>query len=283
VVQHNYFFDEYRVHVNSDPRRAILADGIEFVSDAGPEPACHQDGANVLFVDLSVQWQRRTQPHVLWAMDVRMEGAPATWEPGEAHRNGQPAARAVGDEGPGKPIQFYGSYGWGGQADSARGFSVTNTDGWYRRGWIPNARMDEDGSASYAATNGNEHSEMDDIYLCEGASPGQTVTEPTGKPGWNPGEGWARHVALPSRWNRFYGLRPHGRYQKPYGDKPGVGLSKRDAAIAGGALANAAGAPYRAGGPRALSRNWYHQLGHGAYEGWAWGYPGAIFNKVETE
>mgnify|MGYP006307688329 CR=1 FL=1 len=84
---------------------------------------------------------------------------------------------------------------------------------------------------------------MDDIYLCEGRDPEQPLTQVR----WRGEKGAEKPTVIgvggPEGWDRFYGLRPHGRYEEPYGNKDGSGLSKTDAAIAGGALCNTAGTP----------------------------------------
>ena len=70
-----YFADESRIKKESFEGRAILADSIEMMTIAGAEPANHADdngrtvGANLLFVDMAVQWQPVYRREFYWDMD----------------------------------------------------------------------------------------------------------------------------------------------------------------------------------------------------------------------
>ena len=76
-----YFADEARIPREPLPQRAILADGIEMVTMYGKEPSNHADddgraaGANVLFVDMAVEWAVVYRDEHTWVMDqVGVEG-----------------------------------------------------------------------------------------------------------------------------------------------------------------------------------------------------------------
>jgi prepilin-type N-terminal cleavage/methylation domain-containing protein len=66
IEEISYFLDEYRISQTSDARRAILADGIEMVTEYGPEPANHDDGSTVVFYDQAVQWVPKIRPAERW-------------------------------------------------------------------------------------------------------------------------------------------------------------------------------------------------------------------------
>lgn len=63
-----YFMDENNIAPDPPPTRAILADGTAMQTWNGPEPANHDDGANVLFADMAVQWVPKNQATVRWLM-----------------------------------------------------------------------------------------------------------------------------------------------------------------------------------------------------------------------
>lgn len=108
-----YFLDEGRIHQNSPPTRAVLADGIEMCTKYGPEPANHADGANALFVDLAVQWCAKERPDVRWLKGVGQYGVGLTYADGQV----RPHLHSGGaTKGP-----------------------------WVRYGYIPNPRISEDG------------------------------------------------------------------------------------------------------------------------------------------
>ncbi len=70
-----YFADEGRIPNEPAAERAILADGIEMCTRWGPEPANHAnekgraEGANVLFVDMAVQWTGVYRPELAWELN----------------------------------------------------------------------------------------------------------------------------------------------------------------------------------------------------------------------
>jgi len=61
-----YFYDEFRIPSGAQPDRVIAADGIEMCTAYGPEPGDHDGGANVLFVDMAVQWATKINPDQRW-------------------------------------------------------------------------------------------------------------------------------------------------------------------------------------------------------------------------
>jgi len=75
IADTTYFADEGTISKESVSARAVLADGIEMVTKHGAEPANHADGqghgigANVLFVDMAVEWNEVAYPTADWVMD----------------------------------------------------------------------------------------------------------------------------------------------------------------------------------------------------------------------
>lgn len=82
----SYFADEARIPREPLEQRAVLADGIEMVTMYGREPANHSDangratGANVLFVDMAVQWEPVYREEHTWTLEVQGTwGGDGTW------------------------------------------------------------------------------------------------------------------------------------------------------------------------------------------------------------
>ncbi len=74
VEEISYFLDEHRISQTSDARRAIVADGIEMVTEYGPEPGNHDDGSNVLFLDQATMWVPKIRPAQRWLkVDATMD------------------------------------------------------------------------------------------------------------------------------------------------------------------------------------------------------------------
>jgi len=65
-----YFLDEFRIPSDAVPDRVIMADGIAMCTEYGPEPANHDDGANMLFADLAVQWGTKSNPDQRWTKNL---------------------------------------------------------------------------------------------------------------------------------------------------------------------------------------------------------------------
>jgi prepilin-type N-terminal cleavage/methylation domain-containing protein/prepilin-type processing-associated H-X9-DG protein len=63
-----YFYDEWNIPGTIDPARTILGDGLAMHTQAGPEPANHDNGANLLFADTAVQWQPKQSASVRWTL-----------------------------------------------------------------------------------------------------------------------------------------------------------------------------------------------------------------------
>jgi hypothetical protein len=163
IEETSYFFDEHRVAQNSDPRRVIAADGIEMCTKYGPEPANHEDRANVLFLDLAVQWVPKQQPHLAWSKtcaalpgDARCEYSRAGAWPGYPGARGAP-----GTESP-EVVETLTALGFPPDRFDVTGMYCSVNTQWIRRGFIPNPRMDED----------NNPADVDDVYECEGGTPG---------------------------------------------------------------------------------------------------------------
>jgi len=74
-----YFYDERDIPDNPDPARVIEADGVAMYNWHGPEPANHSDGANVLFVDNSVQWVGISSPSERWSLTGAEVSFPGNW------------------------------------------------------------------------------------------------------------------------------------------------------------------------------------------------------------
>jgi prepilin-type N-terminal cleavage/methylation domain-containing protein len=109
-----YFADEGRIPRVPDQRRAVMADGAEMITRHGAEPANHAaddgrlDGANVLYVDMAVEWTPVYRPEVEWTM--------------------------VGSEGTDAP-------GYTGFTSGNNWYPHTNAGNWVRRGFLQNTRM----------------------------------------------------------------------------------------------------------------------------------------------
>ncbi len=104
----SYFYDELNIQTGAPPTRVVAADGAAMHTVYGPEPANHDDGANVLFADNAVQWVGKVDPTDHWTMTA--------------------AEARVG----------FGSY-LEGCFGPDRGVFV-------QEGHVPNPRMDEDGN-----------------------------------------------------------------------------------------------------------------------------------------
>ncbi len=162
IEEISYFFDEHRLARNSDPRRVIAADGIEMCTKYGPEPANHEHGANVLFLDLAVQWVPRQVPHLAWSKasvglpgDARCEYSRAGAWPNYPGAKDPPEAQSP------EVVEALAELGFPPDGfDVTRMYCSIDTE-WTRRGFIPNPRMSEDDNPD----------DMDDIYECEGETP----------------------------------------------------------------------------------------------------------------
>jgi len=299
--EHNYFFDEFRVMTNPDPSRVIWADGTNMVTKFGPEPACHKQGANQLFVDLAVQWQVTLRPEQLWfsyhAADYGTAAAVDPDAPNEAKVTGRNEWRNWGSHEwgynprrvPPNYSNRYCYYAWPGYY-------------FYRYGWVPNARgLDEDGlfAGEWDASDGehgewdehNEYKDIDDIYMCEGESPdhkqmwyeqdGGVVDYPDVTRDYD-----VRCYLEPRNAQEYwYQLSHRVRYLDkksgsylPWPTKEGVGLSKTDAAVAGGSLLSMYKGP---DGYRGCQRGtWFYNYKGPQYAGWTWGTPTEYLDDV---
>ncbi|MFO7957005.1 MAG: prepilin-type N-terminal cleavage/methylation domain-containing protein [Candidatus Brocadiia bacterium] len=83
-----YFYDEFRIPSNPNSARVVAADGIAMCTEYGPEPANHDDGANLLFVDMAVQWTTKLSPDKRWTEEASeffpragrgLQGLEGTW------------------------------------------------------------------------------------------------------------------------------------------------------------------------------------------------------------
>jgi prepilin-type N-terminal cleavage/methylation domain-containing protein len=123
----SYAGDEGRISEDALEQRAIAADGIECVTEFGMEPANHADedgrtvGANVLYVDMAVQWTGVYLPEHSWVID---------------HMGADP----YGGNSP-LPATINSYYGIdaGNPSDTWLGFTTAGT--WRRQGYIQNMRM----------------------------------------------------------------------------------------------------------------------------------------------
>jgi hypothetical protein len=265
---------------------------------------------------------------MLWGMAVKMEGDPDTWVPDDyAIEPADPSGISNDSDDPNGVTKYdfpgfkydqggwnngwFGAYGWG--EDPRAQWSEENEDGWYRQGYIRNQRLNEDGSAlvehernagnnNALATPGADFTDIDDIYLCEGESPGQPIGFRDLEPEtFYSGHSHQQHdwqdtyqdlegVATPKGYDKLYGLRPQARYEGVWSSREGPGLSKTDAAIAGGALFDWGEGDgeieYRAfvqGFNRSEDTNWYSQSGNSQYNGWAWGHPGDLYGEADMK
>jgi len=74
-----YFYDERDIPDNPDPARVIDGDGTAMFNWHGPEPANHNDGANVLYVDNAVEWVGITRADDRWEMSLAQVTYPGGW------------------------------------------------------------------------------------------------------------------------------------------------------------------------------------------------------------
>ncbi len=152
-----YFADEGRIPREPLGERAVMADGIEMVTQYGKEPANHPDGSNVLFADLAAQWVGKYMPEHSWVMDKHK-----VWGADE---------ELIG--GPG----YYGVI----QAPRDEYFPHCRAGTWRRSGYIQNPRLlaaDPNDDDPWGGTGVGEDdilndggNDVDDIYYddCEAA------------------------------------------------------------------------------------------------------------------
>jgi hypothetical protein len=162
IEEISYFLDEHRVARNSDSRRAMAADGIEMCTKYGVEPANHKDGANVLFLDLAVQWVPKVSPHQAWSK--RSVGLPGDARCGYSRAGAWPDYPGAKDPPGTESPEVTGAL-------TALGFPPDTFDvdwmycsidtEWIRYGYTPNPRISED----------DNESDLDDVYECEGETP----------------------------------------------------------------------------------------------------------------
>jgi hypothetical protein len=123
----SYAADEGRIAKDSLAGRAIMADGIECLTEYGMEPANHATqggraaGANVLALDMSVQWVGTFFPSRQWVLDH--------W-----------ANSPLDDDNDLLP-EDVDAYGFGGWAGNSPWWPVTTSGTWRRYGYIQNLRL----------------------------------------------------------------------------------------------------------------------------------------------
>jgi hypothetical protein len=163
IEEISYFFDEHRVAQDSDPRRVIVADGIEMCTKYGPEPANHEDGANVLFLDLSSRWVPKEQAYREWGKIAAAlpGGARCEYSRAGAWPN-YPGAQDPPEAQSPEVTRSLTALGFPPDRFDASGMYCSIATEWVRHGFIPNPRMDEDGYPD----------DVDDVYECEGETPG---------------------------------------------------------------------------------------------------------------
>jgi prepilin-type N-terminal cleavage/methylation domain-containing protein len=169
IEEISYFLDEHRISTTSDTRRAIAADGIEMCTKYGPEPANHEDGSNVLFVDLAAQWVPKTQPQTEWVKTAG-PGAPGDkWS--EYSRGGcwpnYVGAGVVPVDEVTEVIDALTELGFPPMSHDTTDMYCSADTTWARRGFIQNPRLSEDGEDT---TPENLATDMDDVYECEAST-----------------------------------------------------------------------------------------------------------------
>jgi prepilin-type N-terminal cleavage/methylation domain-containing protein len=201
-AEFTYFADEARIPKEPDARRAVAADGAEMVTRFGAEPANHArddlriDGANVLYVDMVVQWNPIYRPEHTWYMAVDNAGV-------DAGGFNVPQLNTIG---------FTNGENW---------YPHTTGGNWKRMGYIQNTRLlarepDDDlvgggrgegeddlenSRAQYNAVYGQNTSyDVDDIYYVDCTSVLGTDTDGYMDWGADPGARWA--FAGPARGAR---------------------------------------------------------------------------------
>jgi len=194
-----YFADEARIPKEPDPKRAICADGAEMVTRFGAEPANHArddqriDGANVLYVDMVVQWNPVYRPEHEWFMSVDGAGTD------------------ISSDSSGLMVATPNTIGFN---DGQTWYPHTTAGNWKRYGYVQNVRMlskepDDDligggrgegeddlenSRAQYAAVYGGSTSyDVDDIYYVDCTSVAFNGTDIDGYTDWgaDPGARWA--------------------------------------------------------------------------------------------